>query len=101
MPIWMLWDGIAAIPKKGRIRLPGSFPMFGVCMTCTAMSGNGVRTGMGIILRALLPIQLVHLAVRTGCDAAAAGSVAPGTAGLLIGSAARPAAGAALWASAF
>ena len=51
--------------------------MLGVCMTCTAMSGNGVRIGMRRIYQVLLPTQMDHHAVRIGCFAEAAGTASP------------------------
>ena len=60
-------------------------------MTCTAMSGNGVRTGMGITPQALLLTPPDHRAVRTGWVEAVAGATPPGTVVQLFAAATRPA----------
>ena len=54
--------------------------MHGVCMTCTAMSGSGARTGLEIIHPAMLPILRGLHRARAGCIAAVAGTTTPGTA---------------------
>jgi len=103
-PIMMGTIRCPAVPKENTERGPSLSQVFeqihGACMTCTAMSGNGARTGLENILQVLLPIQPVHRAVLAGWYAAAAGSTTPGSVGQRIGTATRPAAGTPNWASA-
>ena len=65
--IWEERDGIQAILAVRRIRLVRRSLMRGACMTCTAMYGNGARTG---IITATTGLQLTaapgfHLRVNT------------------------------------
>jgi formylglycine-generating enzyme required for sulfatase activity len=50
----------------GRIPWGKSSPMPGGCMTCTATSGSGCKTGMGTILQKLSRIRRGHPRARTG-----------------------------------
>jgi len=73
-------------------------PMHGASMICTEMSGNGVRTGMGIIHPAMLQILKVHQVARTGWSAAVAGAAMQGPAGRLIVTTLPRSSGASFWA---
>ena len=55
-------------------------PTLGVYLTCTAMYGSGVPTGMATIPAAALPILSGHLRAVTGYLGAAAGTTLPGAA---------------------
>lgn len=100
IPTWMPWGGTAEIQASEPIELQASSPMPGVCTTCTAMCGSGVRIGTGKTIRpVLLPIPLGLHQVRTGCSVAAVGTVAPGTAGQPIVVGASLATAAASWVS--
>ena len=68
---WMIWGGTQAIADQRRIQSGRSVRMVGAFMTCTAMSGNGVRIGM-VIMAVMQQIQKVRLrAVAVSCAAVA------------------------------
>ena len=103
-PTMMAIIRILVVPKgniENVLSLLQAFrPTLGACMTCMAMSGSGVRTGMGIILQDLLPILPVLRAVRTVWVAAAPGAAAPGTVVQRFVSGTLPVSGSSTWASA-
>jgi hypothetical protein len=62
---------------------PSKIRMLGVFLTCTAMCGSGVPTGMAAIPLAVLPILKVPLQAMTGCSGEVAQVALLGTAARL------------------
>ena len=92
--------GTVEIQINELIGLQKRSPMPGVCTTCMAMCGSGVRTGTKkTILPVLLSTQQGLHRVRAGWVVAAAGAPVPGAAGQPFAAGPGLAAAASAWGS--
>ena len=78
-----------ALPKRARtLKKPARWGVTqltpGACMTCMAMSGSGVRIGMGITIKAQLGIPKVVVMGSTASCVGVPGTTSPEAAGLAI-----------------
>ena len=93
LKILVIMPGTLVIQTIAFIQWAGKGQMTWVCMTCTAVLGNGARIGIATTQQERQPILKARHRGTTGFTGAAAGTLTPVTAGAPYASGARPAFG--------